>query len=398
MYREVVVIGGGPSGLITARELALRDIDVVVFEEHDEIGVPPHCAGLVSTNCLKELKVPETSSIVLNKVYGIKLVLPSGDAIMFKTKRPLGIVLDRIKFDQEIAKQALQAGSEVLKGHRVLDISVRKNYVKAIVMDRNNKEEKVVKAKYVVCAEGLLRSITKSVIRISKEALLGVQEEYEIEGITDEEKNHVRVFLGSRFSRGLFGWLIPTGTGVRIGLATRGDPNRRMSSLKRTDTIRKLLRKGKLLRRMGGLVNTQGVLERFSDVSDKVFLVGDSAGQNKPLTGGGIYYGGIGAIILAEEIAKGDNIGINYKKRWNKLFGKEIKYMLIARRILDELNDHEVDVLFKTLFAKEEYLDELSEYYDFHYNLASRILSRRLFKMIELIIKINPLRLVKLLI
>ena len=398
MYREVVVIGGGPSGLITARELALRDIDVVVFEEHDEIGVPPHCAGLVSTNCLKELKVPETSSIVLNKVYGIKLVLPSGDAIMIKTKRPLGIVLDRIKFDQEIAKQALQAGSEVLKGHRVLDISVRKNYVKAIVMDRNNKEEKVVKAKYVVCAEGLLRSITKSVIRISKEALLGVQEEYEIEGITDEEKNYVRVFLGSRFSRGLFGWLIPTGTGVRIGLATRGDPNRRMSSLKRTDTIRKLLRKGKLLRRMGGLVNTQGVLERFSDVSDKVFLVGDSAGQNKPLTGGGIYYGGIGAIILAEEIAKGDNIGINYKKRWNKLFGKEIKYMLIARRILDELNDHEVDILFKTLFAKEEYLDELSEYYDFHYNLASRILSRRLFKMIEFIIKINPLRLVKLLI
>ena len=398
MYREVVVIGGGPSGLITARELALRDIDVVVFEEHSEIGTPPHCAGLVSTNCLKELKVPETSNIVLNKVYGIKIALPSGDEILLRTKRPLGIVLDRVKFDQEIAKQALQAGSEILKGHRVLGISVKRDHVKAIVMDRSSKEKKIVKARYVVCAEGLLRNITKSVIKINKRTLLGVQEEYEVKGIANEEKNYVHVFLGNRFSRGLFGWLIPTRAGIRIGLATISDPDRRMSSLKRINTIKKLLRRSRLLRRMGGLVNTQGVLERFSDVSDKVFLVGDSAGQNKPLTGGGIYYGGIGAIILAEEIAKGDNIGANYKKKWNKLFGKEIKYMLVARRILDELNDHEVDVLFKTLFAKEEYLDELSEYYDFHYNLVSRILSRRLFKIIEFIIKINPLRLVKLLI
>lgn len=57
MRAEAVVVGAGPAGLIAAREIASRGYDVKVFEEHPEVGVPNHCAGLVSVDGLDRKSV-----------------------------------------------------------------------------------------------------------------------------------------------------------------------------------------------------------------------------------------------------------------------------------------------------------------------------------------------------
>jgi flavin-dependent dehydrogenase len=44
-FSEVIVVGGGPSGSFCALNIAEKNVNVTVFEEHDEIGVPCHCAG-----------------------------------------------------------------------------------------------------------------------------------------------------------------------------------------------------------------------------------------------------------------------------------------------------------------------------------------------------------------
>ncbi|NHV96347.1 MAG: FAD-binding protein, partial [Thaumarchaeota archaeon] len=45
---DVVIAGGGLAGLLAAREVASKGLNVAVFEEDLEIGVPDKCDGLVS--------------------------------------------------------------------------------------------------------------------------------------------------------------------------------------------------------------------------------------------------------------------------------------------------------------------------------------------------------------
>ena len=54
---DVLVIGGGPSGLLAAREAASKGAEVLVLEEHKEIGVPNHCTGILSVEGLQRLGV-----------------------------------------------------------------------------------------------------------------------------------------------------------------------------------------------------------------------------------------------------------------------------------------------------------------------------------------------------
>src|SRR5204862_6664645 len=63
MY-DVVVVGAGPAGLYTALRTAEEGLEVVVLEEHEDVGVPTHCTGLISGETNSLYKIPE--DIVLN--------------------------------------------------------------------------------------------------------------------------------------------------------------------------------------------------------------------------------------------------------------------------------------------------------------------------------------------
>jgi len=66
--QDVSIIGGSVAGFLAARELASRGIDVTVYEEHREIGVPEKCDGLVSSRGMSELGLVPPSNIVQNEI------------------------------------------------------------------------------------------------------------------------------------------------------------------------------------------------------------------------------------------------------------------------------------------------------------------------------------------
>lgn len=51
---DVAIVGGGPAGAATARDIAAAGYRVVVVERKDTIGTPVQCSGLVTARTLKE--------------------------------------------------------------------------------------------------------------------------------------------------------------------------------------------------------------------------------------------------------------------------------------------------------------------------------------------------------
>ena len=58
---DAIVIGAGPAGSSAAREIASAGFKVGLFEEHEAVGIPQHCTGMLSVRgCqLLEIEVPD---------------------------------------------------------------------------------------------------------------------------------------------------------------------------------------------------------------------------------------------------------------------------------------------------------------------------------------------------
>ena len=76
---DVCIVGGSIAGNYLAYLLSKSKLNIVVIEEHKEIGLPFQCAGIISKKLTQLIKVPK--NIILNRVKTAKLVSPSGKSI-----------------------------------------------------------------------------------------------------------------------------------------------------------------------------------------------------------------------------------------------------------------------------------------------------------------------------
>jgi flavin-dependent dehydrogenase len=90
--------------------------------------------------------------------------------------------------------------------------------------------------------------------------------------------------------------------------------------------------------------------------ADRVLAVGDAAGQVKPTSGGGIYYGMLGAREAAETVCEAFRSGrftaqglSAYEKRWRSRLGFDLKVGTLFRRLFSRMADRDIDELFRTL-------------------------------------------------
>ena len=76
MVYDVVVIGAGPAGSMTARLIAERGFKTLLCEEHSSIGTPVHCTGKLSTHAFQDFSLPRET--ILNSVSAAKFHSPKG--------------------------------------------------------------------------------------------------------------------------------------------------------------------------------------------------------------------------------------------------------------------------------------------------------------------------------
>ena len=346
MRADVTVIGAGPSGLIAAREVAEKGFDVKVVEEDPEVGVPNHCAGLLSLSGMKEIGVPTDETFVENYVKGAVFYSPSGLSFTVEKSRYVACVVDRELFDKYLAQKACEAGVDILvktKAKGVLFPSDREVAVKTTA--------DTINSAFVIDAEGvnsrILKSLSLKPIE-EKYVLKGLQ--FDLEGVEVDEE-FVEVHLNRKLAPGLFCWVIPTGEDrARVGLAGRNIDARRNLEF----FVKRRFKAYTIERVRGGLVVTSGPIPVAH--TRNLAVIGDAAGQVKPTTGGGVILGGICASICGRVLAEAlerEELGskplLRYERLWREKLTSEFRVMKAVRRLANKLPDKLVDYFFKLI-------------------------------------------------
>jgi len=371
-FSDIVVIGGGPCGSFTALNLAKLGVNVKVFEEHGEIGVPSHCTGHLSIKGLKLLGLyPLPSGIVENTFYGATFYSPKGRKFSVRLSSPVTCVVNRVLFDKHIAELAEDAGAHYSLNSMVESLITENDFVKGVIVGRRNTEEKF-SANVVVDSCGVSSRILRQagLLAFNPKMLVNAVQA-EVENVKNLNPDMVEVYLGKDYAPGLYTWLVPKHDGkANIGLATNtGNPKKLLQKfMYKHPVASKKLQAAKLSRISFHTIPLGGPIPET--YSNGFLAVGDAASQVKPTTGGGVIFGMMCARVAAEvayEALHEDDFSSEtlseYQKKCDEVLGFEGKFMLKTRRMLDALSDDRIDnaITFCTKIGLDKTLQKVED-------------------------------------
>ena len=341
------MVGAGPAGSRSARDLAAAGFRVALLEEHRRIGVPSHCSGLISQRTLEESGVHEP--IVSNRVSGAFVHTAGGVTLALGGDGTRALTIDRVRLDEILCEQAQTAGAELLRARAVA--VERRNGGVALRCQRDGREFQL-SARMVLGADGAHSRVARSMgLPPPRERVycLGIEGRLPV-----PREDFVHVFVGSRLSPGWFGWIIPTGGGgVRVGIGCDGSDKPVHCYRRLAAEFPHLFGEMEVCRMYGGTIPLDFAPRSYGD---NVLLVGDAAGQVKPFSGGGIYTALVAArhaaATAAAALAAGEvsAAGLRgYERAWKAEIGRELTRSLRIRRFGLSLSDGDVDRLVSSL-------------------------------------------------
>ena len=290
---DALIVGAGPSGCRTAWKLAEAGYSVAIAEEHERVGDPCQCAGLVTPRTFDYLGYRQP---VLQEMRGARVWGPHDSYLEFEALETKALVIDRSALDRSIAARAEQAGAEIWTGTRYTRGWRDNGGMVAELQSQSGTRQ--VQAQLLIGADG-------PASRVARDAGLHNRREVmaafggDVSGYAARE-GYVDIFVGSELAPRFFGWAIPTGPDTgRLGVATTlpHRPRKFFRSYFREGAPSKVLNGAKLTARVSGLIPF-GLREPA--FADHVLLTGDAAGLAKPTSGGGIYTGLVSADAAAE--------------------------------------------------------------------------------------------------
>jgi len=349
------VIGCGPSGAIASQNAAKKGVKVAIIEEHPYVGLPEHCAGLISTTGFRRLNINVPKECILNRVKGATFYSPQGATFSVSRRNTQAYVVNRPLLDQYLASLAQKENVSLFTGTKVL--SVKMGEIK--ILKVSQKKEQHFKTKVIIDAEGVRGKFVREMglAAVSRGIIPGVQIEVKNAQVNPEE---VEIFLGNKVAPGFFAWIIPTGENTaRVGLGAHHHALKYLEKfIKNHPIASKKLLHAVPVKKFGGSIILSGPIPKT--YTDGFLVVGDAAGQVKPTTGGGVIMGGLCAQIAGEVAAEAVNEKnvsggrlSAYQKKWKKLLSREFNSMLLARKILNRMEDRTLDRLFETLTREE---------------------------------------------
>lgn len=336
MY-DAIIVGGALSGSRTAELLARKGRNVLLLEEHEKIGLPCKCTGLVSWRTPEILKnLPK--QLIVNKLEKGKFHASDGTSFILKSKTP-AYVLDRTGLDRFLFNEAIKAGAET-----------RTERFEGLRYDNNHIEVKtnrgIYETKVLIGADGANSTVAqKANIPMPKNIFVGLQTT-----VSGNFEQLAELWFGKKVAPNFFAWVVPENEEVaRIGVGASVSPKPYYEKFLETR-----------LGHNGFKPDVAGAM-RFGimkdTVADNVMLVGDAACQVKPFSGGGITYGLIAAQICANAVDKAFDenrfdykmFKENYDLEWKKRLASGINRGMMLRRIFHTLPNYHINSLFKVI-------------------------------------------------
>jgi digeranylgeranylglycerophospholipid reductase len=340
MY-DVACIGGGPAGSRVAQRLAEKGHSVLVLEGKAALG-NKCCTGIIGRECAEAFNIED--KVILRRVNSASLFSPSGNRLYVHREETQACILDRAAFDIDMAERAQRAGAEYRFNNQVAGVKIEPD--RAIVTLFNRDKTEQIPARCVVAACGFAPGFLGRLgLGTFKDFTYGAQAE-----VTTISLDEVEVYFGD-MAPGFFAWLVPISSlEARAGLLSRGKPG---------DYLKKWLEKLKAQ----GIIASADVKVHYGAIplkppvrtyGERMIAVGDAAGQVKPTSGGGIYYGLLCADIAADTLHQAlaeDNLSAKrlsrYEKAWRAKLGRELKRGYQARKFFERLSYGQINVLIK---------------------------------------------------
>jgi len=335
MNYDVVVVGAGPAGAISAKYAVQNGAKTLLIEEHASIGSPVQCTGLISVRALKECEMGE-GNFVLSKIRGAFVYAPNGEEACIRGKDIKAYVIDRKIFDRELVERAVHNGVDILMKTRFIGMD---NGTISVI---SNGEKKEIHGNIIIGADGIQSCVGRAAgLPRCEKFLSGIQ--FEAPYIP-KDPEYVEIFMGNEIAPGFFGWAVPFSGMARIGLAR--NPGRSalyyLERLLRHPVIASRYRGSRAEHVVGGI--PMGPPRKT--VQGNVMLVGDAAGQVKPTSGGGIYMGAVCAKLAGDIAARASRKECapgEYEKKWRATIGRELDIGMRIHKSIGKLSDENLN-------------------------------------------------------
>jgi len=321
---DVIVVGAGPGGSITAYRSAQLGLEVCLLEKETVPrykpcggGLPPHAMTLLS-----ELGI-DVDEHIEHEADRVKFLFNFEDPVVADLSDAPVVMFNRADFDGALIQEAISQGAEFREGVSVANVRSEANGCVVRTDDGNE-----IRGRFVIGADGAGSRVAQS-MDLNRDSFYGValDAEVELDRETYDREQQYATFNIDFVEQG-YGWIFPKDQ--YLGMGVGGYSNDQSYP----DLIREYVNKSIPEARISDMDIYGHPLPFFEEeqpvVKDRVGLVGDAANMVDSLSGEGIFYamkaGRIAGESMKTTLQEGRQNLHEYQRRISKTVVKEFKW------------------------------------------------------------------------